>query len=332
MTTVSRRPGLPAGEDVLINRPASSVRLAVPTARTINHITGHLLGGLRSAQVCGSTPTDTDDTARIVTWRYPNCDYIDVVGRLAGSAKADPWTIVAQAGAGIAQTISSSTTVTDGGEFRIRCPWDPSDTGYQEITVAYTDIAIRALSIWDVPREDLETGDVRVDLLDASYSRIGVSAERYIAASSTAGTDGVTASVTKAWDDYHPQMMGWWTSSSQVLSSSATSFGGAGSSSDFFGGAKLRGITRKKAAATTSATNWWLRTWCDLCITGYEIKVTVGSNSTTVSRSNTSASWGSVIGPISGSNAGDVALTFEGRYTSGFFGSIYLSAVSGLGA
>ena len=331
MTTVPRAPQVPDDSDVRVARPASALRLAVPVGRTINHVVGHLLGGLRSIQTCGSTPTDTSDTARIVSCRHPNSDYVDVVMRLAGTAKSTPWTVTVTAGTGASRTVTQSTTLTDYATIRVRAPWGAADSGDTEITVAYSGVAIRTMAVWDVPRESLDSGDDRITLVDATYSRIGLSVERAIAVSSTAGPQGLIAAISDAWDHCQPQIIGWWTSTSKKLSVSATSYGGSGSASDFFGGATLRARARRKTSATTGTSRWYLYSWCDAAVTGYDLRITsiTAGGSVSVSLTNTSGAWTSKMTPLSLDATADDTVVIEGRVTGGS-GNIYLQHVSGI--
>ena len=229
MARVMTRFQAPASRDVRVARPVSSLRLGVPVAHGANHLLGHVLGGQRHLQVIGGVPATRTDTARIYTYRHPNCDYIDVLIRIAGDAAQTTWSVTVTAGGGTPVTIAPGGEATAGTIYSIRAPWDSDDTGYQEITVAYEDVAIRMLAIYDVPRASLGSGDTRAELSDATHRRISLMADGYVAESSTSGPNGLTDLVRSAWSGYYPQVVSWWTHSSAPVTSGAGSFGGSGS-------------------------------------------------------------------------------------------------------
>ena len=242
----------PAAADCKVARPASSLRVAVPTAHGINHLIGHVIGGQKHFQTIAGSPASTTETARMMVYRHPNCDYVDIVGRISADAAQSTWSITAQAGAGTAQVLALGTTSTAGILFSLRCPWASGDSGYQEITVAFVDVALRMLAVWEVPREELGTGDSRISLSDPTYPRTSLMADGYIAESSDAGPNGLVSGVNATWAYYYPQAVSWWTHTASAPVPGDSVFGGSGSASDLFDGFKFTHRCRQKRSSDTT--------------------------------------------------------------------------------
>jgi len=205
------RPEAPEDVDCRTGRPTSSLRLSMKMVNGINHQAGYVLGGLRHHQQYGGTgsPGGSDHEIVIRLWRNPNCDYIDV-WLLLSLTSMTPASITAQAGSGSSQLIIIDSDVTTERELVIRLPWDSSDSGYENVTIDTNSNDVKCSSIWDVPREELGSGDDGAELLDGTYSTIGLTEGRAIAESDTSGPDGLAQELYDAWDNHRQMGATWW--------------------------------------------------------------------------------------------------------------------------
>ncbi len=326
---------LPADADCAIGEPVSTTQLGHPIAVSANHAIGYLLGGLRHCQRA-FTPQSTAGTARIYSHRHPNCEYIDVFAVLEGPLSQNPWCISVQAGNGVTQSVSSVDSSFIPGSMRIRAPWAASDAGTEAITVTTVQKSIRALAIYDVPRETLSTGDTRVDSFDSTYPRIGILPERALAASASAGPLALVDTVTSAWEDHRPQHMSWWTWETEAKSTDASSYGGAGAASDFLGVPIYFRARQKTSGQNRGTVTFSIYCWTTDGDTVGELQVSSANPGAGADGSNLSAQF-------SGSTPGrrdievevdcttDASILIEAKVVSGA-GDVFISAVSALGA
>jgi len=304
--------------------PCSSLRLADPAGRLINHANGYLLGGLRHCQNQNSYGADTNDSARIYSYRHPNCDYVDVLVTI-GQDISESWSLSVTAGDGAAQTISLTALYDLGTAIMIRAPWGASSTGAHPITVTWTSLNIRSIAIWDVPRETLGSGDGQISSYDPSYPAIGTTIERVIAPSTVAGPLGMVQETINAWTNYRRQLMSWWTTTSTTATITA------GSYTDFFGGVGFRVRDRQKRSSdTTRDSTWYVWSWCSVGVDEYSIRISSGSDNVVTTRTNTTAAWSTAMSGLAVSCVSDDSITIEGKINSGS-GTVYLGAVSGIG-
>ena len=276
------------------------------------------------------TATDTNDTARVYTYRHPDCDFVDVVIGVDTGALQTAWVVTATAGAGTTITATAGYLLESQSTIRLRCPWDANDSGDQVVTVTWEHVTIRRMYMWDVPRQILSTGDNGIRFADSTYGRIGLGAEWYIAESNEAGPKAMIQELRDAWAYYQPQIFSWWTPTSAPFTSTADAAGGKGSASDIFDGATFKHRCRQKRSTdTTQTTRWWVRAYCGSSTT-YSLKVTTtsGGSTTVTGKTNTSAAWIDIVDVDMSSDADDT-FYIEAWRTAGS-GTISVEAVSGI--
>lgn len=216
MSLVSGRPDLPASADCRTARPVSSLRVARKVMTGVNHLLGYLHGGLRAHQVCPQAPT-LDPAAEYRIWRSPQAEYLDVhlLMDFQGDGQGTA-VITAQAGTGSSEQHYARGAGPVLEWVVMRLPWDPADSGWCPVTIDCVDCAIRSVSLIDVPRDELGSGE-RLELLDSSYTAIGLPEGRAVAISDQAGPDGMVQAIRDAWGDHRPTGESWWTHTAAAL-------------------------------------------------------------------------------------------------------------------
>lgn len=339
-TSVETSCTLPLEDHLKIGRAPSVTRIAHPFAVALNHILGHLGGGLRHLQRAFSAPT-TAGTARVRTFRHPNIAHVDVLVEVGARINDQTgWSIAVTAGGGDTQTVSSSSPTEDAegpGVWRIRAPWDAADADEQDITIVATNVPIQATAVVDVPREFLSyaDGDLCIERVDGDYPAIALLPERAIAASPEAGPGAIAARTDDAWESYRPQHMSWWEYEADALEFTASSFGGAGSASDMFPSLTLRFRARKKKAGDTRTTvSFWVRCKTSGAAVGGQIKASASNpgpgadDSDSLGFSGVSYTWREL--SVEVDCTAEATITLEAINTSG--GTTYITGVAAIGS
>lgn len=337
MTAVPESPVLPAAADLKVGLPPSALRVSSPSAGATNHVLGRLLGGgLKHVQRCFEANAAAG-TARMRIWRHPNCDYLDVLIELETTGYA--WQVDVTTGTGTTQTITDTTTSSTFGSqalYLVRAPWGAADSDDEEVTVVATDCAVRALAVYEVPRDaiDVSAGDLGIANTDSTHLQIGLIPERYVADSMEAGPPGLIYTIISGWDEGHPQHMSWWAPTASARSSSEAAYGGQGSASDLFPDLKLHFRARLKTSGQSRGTvRFWAYCWAGAGTTG-ELQVTAtnpgpGANdSATIGGIGAAAAWYTVDVEVDCTT--EATVFFELRRTAGA-NAVSCSAISAIG-
>lgn len=192
-----------------IGKPTSSLRVSYPLAKTLNHVLGYRLTGVRHFQTCVGDPASDGPIGRIYTYRNPNADYVDLVFRLKCNIINFAASVAADFGGATTQTQSFFGAGDHDGWYCLRLPCEDK-TGAQIITIYCTNVTIATALVYDVPRTTLSAGDDRVEFTDSVSPACGLTEGRYITDSTLAGTDAVGAAVRAAWYNNHRQAVSWW--------------------------------------------------------------------------------------------------------------------------
>lgn len=305
-------------------RPVSFLNLGNPTVAQVNWLQGYLLGGLRAFSNCDDEPSATSPTLRYWTYRHPNCDHVDIYLRLKQDVVQSSAGIVATAGGGASVTYDLLIAGYRESEVVLRCAWAATDEGWQEITIVCTDVAIASLSIWDVPRLSLGSGDDRLEYIDSSNRYVRVSEGWAIADSDEAGPKGMIQEIIDAWENYIPQVCNWSVDEANATTTSS------GSWANLFGAEVVWDHQcRQKKSESTNPCSFKLRTKCAAGIT-YSIRISssVGSDTVTLAGlTNTSYAVHTLPNLEVSASATDT-LTVEAIVTAGS-GNISCNAFSG---
>ena len=324
MTSVpSSAPSIPASS-VKVAKPVSFLDIGNPTVEGVNWLEGYLLGGLRAFTNCDDEPSTTSPTLRYWTYRHPNCDHVDVYVRLKQTVAQSTANIVCTAGSGTSVTFNVRVAAYLESEFVLRCPWGSTDAGWQEITVVCTDVAVASLTIYDVPRPTLGSGEDRLDYIDPTNRYVRTAEGWAIAASDEAGPLGMIQEILNAWDNYVPQVCSWSVDESNAPTVSA------GSWTNLFGAEVVWDHQcRQKKAEGTNPCTFKLRTKCAAGIT-YDLRISssVGSDTVTLTGLTNTAYAVQTLPNLNVSAQSTDTLTVEARVTAGS-GNISVSSFAG---
>lgn len=183
----------------LAGEPASSLRLAMPAKDAINHHAGNILGGLRIWQPWnGSSTATSGGTWRYYGYRHPNADHVIWAVKVQVTGKNSA-TVQVQSGSGaaISEVINAGSASTWSEWVVLRTTY--GGTGYVPMTVTLTDCYLLSLTVFEMPREDLDTGEIIVESYDTTYPRIGLREEEVIGESSTAGPQAIIEQQRDVW-------------------------------------------------------------------------------------------------------------------------------------
>jgi hypothetical protein len=302
-------------------KPASTTRVAIPVQTAINHLNGHILGGLRHASTGESAETTT---AHFMTYRHPNCDFLRVtVSATVATTQAS--TIAVKIGQGPVETYNDPEYgVTDNWEVFFP-QFSTVDSGWTTAIVSTANRVISSLSIWDEPRAELATGDDRVEHEDSTNPDVNLTTWGAIGASTEAGPKAMIQETIDAWDNYKPQMVSWWADTALEVNSTSWT--------DPFGGQRFLAKSRQKKSETTNKARFFVRAYCDAATT-YSLRVTSsnpGASSDTVTitgLTNTTEAWVAPIKSVDVDATTESDLTLEAQRTAGS-GKIYIRAWSG---
>lgn len=179
-------------------QPASAMRVAQPVQQAINHVLGNDLGGVRALGQQPQSETD-EGTLYFYTYRHPNVDHIlaHITGYMVSKSSGS---ITLTVGSGATQTWSFGDPNADAPRTVVmRAAW--GGTGYGNVTIVATDFVVESYMLMDLPRQTLGSGDHRVEDVDSTYARIGLSPEDPIAYSSETGPYAILCAIDDAWDD-----------------------------------------------------------------------------------------------------------------------------------
>lgn len=323
MTTVQTTYADPLNEHLRVAQPPSSLRVATPIAHAVNHVYAHLLGGVRVLQHCYATPTDDGDTLTYEIHRHPLCDYVDVELRLvsSGAQETAAWVVTVTAGTGDAVTATSGYLLTEAGTLRLRAPWHANDSGICTLTIEYADVAIRTIMVSDVPRSTIANAEGGVHLYDSTYTRVGLSGDRYIAASDEAGPEAMVAEIKAAWGAYRPQIYALALSEADKISISA------GTWTDIV--PPIRHKARRRKASTTEVDADWV---IYAAVSGgatYELRISGGMGNFDLTGLTTAATTRRLISSV-GIDATDYdVITPQARISAGT-GTVDIYTVCGI--
>lgn len=305
-----------------IASPGSAAALFQPCVDVANHLLGHVLGGLRHFQVTPGTPAVTAVDGSFWAHRHPNCDHLFVWVKLEAVTQ-DSGGITIQAGTGSA----TYRDVYGDGVLEFVVPWGASDSGWNEVTIATSDAAIKGIAVWDLPRSVLDAYDHRVEYVDSLHPLGGFEVGRYLIESSQAGMGGLLAGSVYSWDDFVRPAVAWWTPSSprSVNSTSWTNpFSIPGASTRTF-----RHRARQRQDESTRDLRAYAFTYCAPTVTGFEWRVSSTTGTVaTATLTHTSGAWtGGPIQQIPCYTGSDDPLTFQMRRTGGT-GLVYVSRLT----
>lgn len=335
--TPSKYFDMPADADIRVAKPVSSTRIASKVMGGANHLLGHIVGGMRHAQVQGSQPAVWDGyTGRIYTYRHPNVDWLDCFFRIwkvkdETPPVTTPWSIAVTAGSGTTVTYGpSDETDVNGKLIFLRVPWGET-SGYAEVTFVVTNCYIRGTWFMDCPRSGgefgLDTGDSFLREVEQTNGggRIGLTNERYISAStSTSGPKAMIGRIYDAWDYCRPQLMSWWDPTGLSISSAFPTY-----TSFFSNSLGFNGRNRMQKGESVRASTWYLYTWSDVGVTAYRVLVQSDNDVAAELRAGSSATWGNALSLDVDVQPYDT-LNIKGTVVSGS-GNVYLGSCNGIG-
>jgi hypothetical protein len=239
--------------------------------------------------------------------------------------------IVVKAGTGANQTLSFPTLGDQSGFNYQDAPWDSGDSGDVQITITSTQVSIGGISVFDLPRASLSSGEMALFSADATHSRIGHVEGLYLAESDNTGPHGAIQQIYNAWDEFQPQIVGWSVDDTNAFTTTSTSYqtvlgtNGVGGNEDTF----EHQARQKKSGTTVTTSRWHIYSKTDAS-TEYKLKVTSGSDAVeSATLSNTSFAWQTALTGLEIDNSATDDLTVEVKRVSGA-GTVYVSAVSGI--
>ena len=221
-------------------------------------------------------------------------------------------------------TIVNNYTATDAGVFVFRCAWGAGDSGYEEVTITTSDMALHSALVYNQPRETLAASDSDLVVEEYDNGRVGLQESQLITISDTAGMNALIERMQSAKNHLHPCA---WVEVYKDDDSDAPSVANGAGWQNPFGD-----LTFKHKAPSlygdTVAYRAYYRTWGDSGVS-YQVRFTGGAGGTVTSstRSNTSPGTYFLLPTIDATT--DDEITFEMQVTAGT-GNVYVSLCQGI--
>lgn len=194
--------------EVLVNNTqtgvvASSSGLIQPLQDGLNHLLAYKMLGVIHQQVY---QPGVDGTARIKTYRHPNCDYLTAIFYIDDVDNPETSSVTFTFGTGDSVEINPREV----GCYCACFSCDSSDSGLLDLTYEINDCNVGSITIFNSPQSSQSSTDTIVDSFDSAYPLAGSSPGSYIIYSdANNGIVGLASRNKYCKENYKKQLISW---------------------------------------------------------------------------------------------------------------------------